>query len=133
MAKIVFCEDEARIQKLIRVMLRSTGHEVFIASDGVEGLAIIKRERPDIVFTDISMPECDGFQLADELHKDTELANIPIIFVTAFTQRPAREEGFRHGAVGYLTKPFGAIELREKIDAFVAAGVPRPGYDTPDM
>ena len=47
MAKIVFCEDEKLLQKLFRVLLRSTGHEIYIASDGIEGLAIIKRVHPD--------------------------------------------------------------------------------------
>ena len=54
MAKIVFCEDEERIQKLIRAMLRATSHEVYMASDGIEGLALIERERPDLIFTDVS-------------------------------------------------------------------------------
>jgi two-component system response regulator MtrA len=125
MAKIIFCEDEARIQKLIRVIMRSTDHEVFVAADGVEGLTLIERERPDIVFTDISMPDCDGFQLAEAMQANPALANIPLIFVTAFAQQPEREEGFRHGAVGYLIKPFSPTELREMIDAFVIAGLPR--------
>lgn len=125
MAKIVFCEDEARIQKLIKVMLRATTHEVFVAADGVEGLALIERERPDIVFTDISMPDCNGFQLADAMQANPALATIPIIFVTAFAQQPEREEGFQHRAVGYLTKPFSPAELRDQIDAFVTTGQPR--------
>src|ERR1700693_1644522 len=55
MTKIIFCEDEARIQKLILTTLRSSLHEIYIASDGVEGLALIEKERPDLIFTDISM------------------------------------------------------------------------------
>lgn len=119
MAKIVFCEDEERIQKLIQIMLRSSSHEVFFASDGNEGLLLIERERPDLIFTDVSMPNCDGFQLADAVKKQAHLANIPIIFVTAFAQRAEMENGYRHGATSYLTKPFSPAELRVKIEDFV--------------
>ncbi len=119
MAKIVFCEDEVRIQKLIRTMLRSTTHEIYIASDGIEGLSLIECERPDLIFTDVSMPRCDGFQLSDAIKERPHLAQIPIIFVTAFAQRAEMEEGFRHGATSYLTKPFSPSDLRTKIEAFV--------------
>jgi len=121
MAKIVFCEDEVRIQKLIRAMLRSTPHEIFIASDGIEGLAIIERERPDLIFTDVSMPNCDGFQLADAVKARPLLTHIPIIFVTAFAQRAEMEEGYRHGAIDYLIKPFSPADLRARIDVFANA------------
>src|SRR5207253_3481348 len=99
MAKIIFCEDEEKIQKLIRVMLRSTEHEIHIASDGIEGLELIEREHPDLIFADISMPRCDGFQLAEALKARPHLAPIPLVFVTAFAQRTEVEEGFQHGAV----------------------------------
>jgi CheY-like chemotaxis protein len=116
MAKIIFCEDEERIQKLIRIMLRGTSHEIHIASDGIEGLDLIEREQPDLIFTDVSMPRCDGFQLADVVKTRPHLAHIPIIFVTAFAQRVEMEEGYRHSAAGYLIKPFSPADLRDKID-----------------
>ncbi len=121
MAKIIFCEDEVRIQKLIRATLRSTSHEVYIAADGIEGLALIESKRPDLIFTDVSMPHCDGFQLADAVKAHPELAHIPIIFVTAFAQRKEMEDGHRHGAAGYLIKPFSPAELRAKIEAYANA------------
>jgi CheY-like chemotaxis protein len=119
MAKIVFCEDEVRIQKLIRTILRTTSHEVFIASDGIEGFEVIQRERPDLIFTDISMPHWDGFQLASAVKARPELAHIPIVFLTAFAQRAEVDEGYRHGAVSYLIKPFSPAELRDKVEEFI--------------
>src|SRR5438309_10770752 len=86
MAKIVFCEDEKLLQKLFRALLRSTEHEVYVASDGLEGFAIIEREHPDLILTDISMPRCDGFQLADAVKAHASLAAIPIIFMTGFAR-----------------------------------------------
>ncbi len=117
MAKIVFCEDEELIQKLIRRICRIMAHEVYIASDGLEGLDLIELERPDLIFTDISMPRRDGFQLADAVKERPHLASIPIIFVTGFAQKYDMEEGARHGAAGYLVKPFTMADLRAAIAA----------------
>ncbi|TMC15560.1 MAG: response regulator [Chloroflexi bacterium] len=116
MAKIVFCEDEKLLQKLICRILRSMSHEVYVASNGLAGLVLIEHEHPDLILTDISMPGCDGFQLADAVKAQPHLASIPIVFVTAFAQRYDVEEGARHGAAGYLVKPFSAAELRAMIE-----------------
>lgn len=121
MAKIVFCEDEKVLQKLFRVLLRSTRHEIYIASDGIEGLAMIKRVHPDLILTDISMPGLDGFQLADAVKADPSLAAIPIVFVTGFAQKYDMEEAARHGASGYLLKPFTTEDLRAAIAAALVA------------
>ncbi|GAC1347165.1 MAG: hypothetical protein NVSMB27_11990 [Ktedonobacteraceae bacterium] len=121
MAKILFCEDEQKIQKLICIMLRSSEHEIFIASDGVEGLELIEREHPDLVFADISMPRCDGLQLADQLKSRPELARIPLIFMSSFAQRTEVQEGYRHGAVSYLIKPFDLADLRTQITSVLTA------------
>jgi CheY-like chemotaxis protein len=120
MAKIVFCEDSPVIQKLIGVALRSTAHEVHIAGDGAAGLALIERERPDLVFTDVSMPEMDGYQLADALKARPELAHIPIIIMTASGDQEQLDEGYRHGAAGHFGKPFAAADLRAKVDELAA-------------
>jgi CheY-like chemotaxis protein len=116
MAKVVFCEDSAVIQKLIGLALRSTAHEVHIASDGAAGLEIIERERPDAVFTDVSMPNMDGFQLADALKARPHLAHIPIVIMTATGDQEQLDEGHRHGAVDHFAKPFNAADLRAKVD-----------------
>ena len=118
MARIVFCEDEVLIQKLVRIMLRSTNHELYLGSDGFEGLELVEQMRPDLIFTDISMPDCDGYQFADAVKARPYLASIPIIFVSAFAQQSEIEEGFRHGGVSYIVKPFSAADLYEKIELF---------------
>jgi CheY-like chemotaxis protein len=117
MATIVLCEDDAFLQKLVRLILRSTSHELFIASDGREGFALIEREQPDLILTDISMPGWDGFQLADAVKAQPHLAAIPLVFVTAFAQQVDVETAARHGAAGYLLKPFSAAQLRATIEA----------------
>ena len=128
MSRLVFCEDEVQIQKLIRIAMRTTAHEIHIAVDGRDGLALIERIRPDAVFTDVSMPNLNGFELADAMHARPELAGIPVIFITASVQRMEQEDAFSHGAAAVIPKPFGAAELRQKVDAILSGLVTdRPG------
>ena len=117
MSKVVFCEDDPMIQKLIRAALRGQPHEVHVASSGDEGLELIRRELPDVVFTDVSMPGMDGFQLAGELKADPRTAHIPIVFMTASVQHEVREAAERHGAAHVLMKPFSMADLRAQLAA----------------
>ena len=118
MGKIVFCEDDPMIQKLIRTAFKSSGHTIFVAADGAEGLLLIQRELPDVVFSDVSMPNLDGFQLGDALKAGAATAAIPVIFMTASVQRAQIEEALRHGAAGVLPKPFTMADLRARVDEF---------------
>ncbi len=121
-AKIVFCEDDPMIRKLVQAALRATPHHVTYAADGREGLATIERERPDVIFTDVWMPEMDGFQLADAVKARPELARIPIVFMTASVQSAQVAECFKHGAAGHLSKPFTMADLRSRVAEFTGAG-----------
>ena len=116
----VFCEDDPVIQKLIRIATRGLPHVIHIASDGQSGLEIIERERPSIVFTDVSMPRLDGMQLLDIMRTRADLASIPVVLMTASVQRGEIEEGLRHGASDVLAKPFGPAALRAKLEAVLA-------------
>lgn len=109
------------IQKLIRAALRSTPHEVHIASDGAAGLELIRSVRPDVIFSDVSMPVVDGFEMAARIRADEELRAIPIVFMTASVQRAQIDEALRHGGTGVLAKPFTMTELRTRVAEFMAA------------
>ena len=119
MARIVFVEDDPSIRKLVQAALRSTAHEVHLAMNGREGLELIGRTRPDVVFTDVAMPEMSGIELADAMRADPALRHIPIVFVTASLQKEQVERYFAHGAAAYLAKPFSTRELRERVDGLV--------------
>lgn len=114
MSRVVFCEDNPMIRKLVQTALRSTTHEVHITDDGKRCLDLIMEVRPDVVFSDVAMPEIDGFRLADAMRATPDLAHIPVVFVTASVQREQIEECFRHGAAGHLAKPFTMAELRAR-------------------
>ena len=118
MAKVVFCEDDSLIQKMIRMMLRGTDHTLLFAADGEEGLALIEREHPDVVFTDLWMPGIDGIELRRRLRAQPPLADIPVVLVTgaADDERIADDDG--KGAV--LAKPFSPVALREMVDRYAS-------------
>ena len=100
------------ILKLIQVALRDCGYELLTAPNGTLGFELIERERPDAIMTDVTMPGMSGLELADAVRARPDLAHIPILFLSAAAQRTHREEGHRHGATAYVTKPFRAAELR---------------------
>jgi CheY-like chemotaxis protein len=116
MTSVVFCEDEAVIQRLIQAATRSLPYTVHIAPNGAAGLDLIERERPAAVFTDLAMPGFDGRQLIDALKARPELASIPIVVMTASGLASDEiERLLARGAADYLPKPFGPKELRAKL------------------
>jgi CheY-like chemotaxis protein len=126
MARIVVCEDDPVILKLLQVSLRETGHELLVAPDGVVGFELIERERPDAILTDVTMPRMSGLELADAVRARPDLAHIPIVFLSASAQRMQLEEGYRHGATAYVTKPFRAAELRAALAWVLEGSHPDP-------
>ncbi|MDP9274256.1 MAG: response regulator [Chloroflexota bacterium] len=126
MARIVFCEDEEQIRKLIEVAMRSTAHTIELHVNGREGLEAIEREAPELIVTDLAMPEMGGFALADAVHARPALNHIPIMFVTASVQRGDVARFGEHGAAGYIAKPFSPRALRDKIDELITAAREKP-------
>lgn len=116
MARILFCEDEPAIRKLILAALRSSGHEVKVVGDGAEGLASINLEPPDVIFTDISMPVMDGYQLWTEIQSRPELQRIPVVVLTASVQPNELTDLRDRGLVHYIAKPFKVAELRAMVN-----------------
>ena len=134
MATLLVCEDDPTIRKMIGIILRSSPHAVHFACDGEEGLALAEQVRPDLVVSDVSMPGLDGYQLADAIRARPELAGTRIVFVTASARRSEVEQGYRHGAVGYLLKPFRPTQLRATIEEYLARPAPDsvPARPRPD-
>jgi len=119
--KILVCDDERSIVRLIQVNLERQGWQVIPAYDGKEGLEKIQTEKPDIVVLDVMMPYMDGFEVLKTLRRDPELQNIPVIMLTAKAQDKDVFEGYHFGADVYLTKPFNPMELVTFIKRILSA------------
>lgn len=110
-AKILVCDDERYIVRLIQVNLEKQGYQVVTAFDGKEGLEKVKSEKPNLVVLDVMMPYMDGFEVLKHLKRDAETESLPVIMLTAKAQDRDVFEGYSYGADMYLTKPFNPQEL----------------------
>lgn len=117
MAKILCIEDEEFIREDIVEILEEGGHTLFQAGDGQEGLQVILEEKPDLVISDINMPNMNGAQLLVKLRKaHPQFDDMPFIFLTAFADRNDVLKGTKLGADDYLTKPVDFEMLEAKVD-----------------
>ena len=107
--RVVIAEDEAIIRMDLREMLQEEGHEVVgEARDGVEGVELARRLRPDVVFMEIQMPRMNGLEAAAVIGEE-RLA--PVVMVTAFSQSEQIEEAVRAQAMAYVVKPFSRSDI----------------------
>ena len=109
--KILTCDDEKHIVRLIQVNLERQGYEVITAFNGAECLEKVKEDRPDLIVLDVMMPEMTGFEVLDALKQDPETESIPVIMLTARAQDSDVLRGWQSGVECYLTKPFNPMEL----------------------
>lgn len=120
MITILCIEDEKPVRDLIVEELNDAGLRTLEAENGRHGLEMILQHRPDIVISDITMPEMDGTQLLAEVQiNHPELSNMPFIFLTALADREKMIEGLRAGADNYLTKPIDFDVLMAKIQGLI--------------
>jgi YesN/AraC family two-component response regulator len=92
-------------------------YEVHTAFNGSEGLRKLKEISPDLILSDIMMPEMDGYELVEQIRKDKEYSTVPIILLTAKADIPDKLRGFRKGANDYIAKPFNADELCARVNS----------------
>lgn len=124
--KILTCDDEKNIVRLIQVNLERQGYEVVTAYNGRECLEKVAAEHPDLIVLDLMMPEMTGFEVLEELKKNPETQNIPVIMLTARTQDQDVLRGWQSGVECYLTKPFNPIELLTFIKRIFAMEEQKP-------
>ena len=117
MALIVAIDDDETIRELIAAALRFEGYEVLEANNGAAGLAMVRDHRPDLVVSDVNMPEMDGFAMLQALRADPAIQATPVILLTSLQEREHVRSGMTSGADDYLTKPIVFDELRESAAA----------------
>lgn len=117
---LLIVEDDPDVREYI---VQSFGDEftVFTAANGKEGLDMVRKHIPDIVVSDIMMPEMDGIELCGAIKSDFATSHIPVILLTAKDSLLDKEEGYARGADSYLTKPFSANLLKARINNILEA------------
>jgi two-component system, sensor histidine kinase and response regulator len=113
--RILVVDDQDANRLLMRDLLESQGHEVLEATEGTEALLRVGEAMPDVVLLDIGMPGMDGFEVCRRLKADPVTASIPVLLVTAMTQRDQRLLGIGAGANDYITKPVDRSDLSLRV------------------
>ncbi|MDP3750558.1 MAG: response regulator [Polaromonas sp.] len=127
---ILVIEDDPTQRLLSSSVLRSAGYEVLEAEDGPTGLELARQAKPALIVCDVMMPGLNGYQLVAALKLEAALSTIPVILLTAMTERAHVRTGMTAGADDYLSKPFRAAELRRAVAALLAKReVQRAQYD----
>jgi DNA-binding response OmpR family regulator len=115
MAKVLIADDHANMRQLVRLTLETGRFEILEAPDGEAALEVARREQPDLVFLDWTMPGLAGVEVCRALRGDPAHDAMRIVMLTARTQQDDRDTARAVGADDFITKPFSPIELLEKV------------------
>jgi two-component system alkaline phosphatase synthesis response regulator PhoP len=122
--KILVVDDEPDMVEMLKMMLENASYDVVAAYDGKEGIEKAKEEKPNVIVLDLMMPEMDGFEACKEMKNDPELADIPILVLTAISQhlshtRYAKSLGLGLESDDYVDKPVDPNVLLKRIAALL--------------
>ncbi len=116
MKRILVVDDERQITRMLRASLQSSGYSVTVANDGMEAYAQFESERPDLIITDLAMPNMNGTELTQAVRR---VASTPIIVLSVRDSDAMKVSALDQGADDYLTKPFSITELLARIRALL--------------
>ncbi|MBL7156739.1 MAG: diguanylate cyclase [Candidatus Omnitrophica bacterium] len=119
MIKILVCDDDSSILEVLKTILLSEGYEVVAAKNGMEAIEIFKKESPNLIILDVSMPGMTGFEVLDKIRTYFGERYIPVIFLTASIKIDDKLRALHGGAVDYLVKPVSPDELTARIKNFL--------------
>ena len=126
--RILVVDDEPQIGRVLRTGLKTHGYDVRVAADGLSALETFNDWRPDLVVTDLSMPNLDGLELCRRLR---ELSQLPIIVLSVRGEEKIKIEALDSGADDYVTKPFGMDELLARVRAQLRRAASAPKSEPP--
>lgn len=118
--RVLIVDDSREDVKKASAFLEQAGHEVLVASDGIEGVEMARNELPDLILMDVVMPRLNGFQATRQLCGDAATRHIPVIVVSGKDQETDRVWALRQGAKAYITKALRKDTLFDTIGKVVA-------------
>ena len=119
---VLIIEDEEDAAELFAEMMRVSGFRVLKTSKSTPALSMMTADKPDVVLLDIMMAEISGLDILRQMRRDPDLANIPVIVVTAKSMPSDIKNGMEAGASTYLTKPVGYNDLKEAVERALGLG-----------
>ena len=122
MARVLLIDDEPIYYKMIVHALKPHGYEVEFARTGMDGLQTVPLFKPDVIITDVRLPDLSGYEVAQRLRRDPRFENIPLIFLTSQADLSNKLKAFEVGADDYLSKPFQPEELVARVGMLVRRG-----------
>jgi len=120
--KILLVDDETQLVELIKMRLTREDYDVLTAYDGEEALQKARHGNPDLIILDIMLPKMDGYMICSLLKRDRRFYKIPVILFTARSQEEDIKLGKKVGADAYITKPYEAQVLLDKISELLGKG-----------
>ncbi len=121
MAKnILIVDDNPQVLKLLHIFLTKAGYHPIEAENGEIGLQMANEHKPDLIISDVMMPGMDGIEFCWMIRENSEVPNIPFIFLTSFNDPETRIKGFRTGADKYLIKPIDRVKLISTVEELLS-------------
>ena len=112
MTQTVLTVDDSRtMRRMLKMTLEAGGYRVIQAEDGLDGLKVLEGEMPDVIVTDINMPNMDGFGFIDAVRAQSRFTGVPILVLTTESDRALKDRARAAGATGWITKPFEQTRL----------------------
>lgn len=117
--KILVVDDEPHVIKSLTFVLTKEGYDVSSAENGEDAMIKIRQSKPSLVFLDVMMPKKNGYEVCQEVKKDSGLRDIRVIMLTAKGQEADREKGLDVGADEFMTKPFSPMGIVDKVKELI--------------
>jgi len=117
---IVIVDDVHDNVRLLHHCLKDEAYSFAIARNAAELFSLVETRTPTLILLDVMLPDLDGFSTLEQLRKEQRLKDVPVIFVTARTERDDRIRGFLAGGVDYISKPFDSLEVLARVKTHVA-------------
>ena len=122
MATVLLCDDELMNRKVASKILNKEGFEVIEAKDGAEALEVLQNNAIDLILMDLMMPVMDGFEATKIIKSDEKTSTIPLIIISALSDREAITKGLQLGANEYISKPFDLVEFKLRVTNAINMG-----------
>jgi DNA-binding response OmpR family regulator len=117
--RVLVVEDDPEVVAFLNKLLLYLGYQVFHVPDGAQAIQWLRRDLPDVIFTDVMMPHMDGLHFCKAVRQDPRTSLIPVIMLSARAELQERLDGFRAGADDYIIKPFDVLELKARLESIL--------------